>query len=235
MQSIDDLAHHALSFGQSVMVADCYTDSRCYLCYHAYIRICQCFPYFIHIGSDRNGSGRAEYSTLTTVYTVRRGNLPVKCRHNHSFGTTECKSQCTDTLQFFTGADTVSAKDTFIRISHQRRGTQIQFSLFSCILETDIFNTQTMCQFLQNTFSTLYTGGTVTAVCCQKQFHDEFSVFSDTSGIGMDHHAVSRLFRTGCKHLSSVIFHGTQATGTKCGKLGVVTQCRDIDTRLSDH
>lgn len=62
----------------------------------------------------------------------------------------------------------------------------------------------------------------------QKQFHDEFSVFSDTSGIGMDHHAVSRLFRTGCKHLSSVIFHGTQTTGTKCGKLGVVTQCRDI-------
>ena len=76
-----------------------------------------------------------------------------------------------------------------------------------------------MCKLLQNTFAALYTGCTVTAMCCKKQLHDQFTIFLNTTGVGIDNHSVSRLLGTGGKCFASVILNCTETTGTKGGNL----------------
>ena len=91
--------------------------------------------------------------------------------------------------------------------------------LFSCIFKTDIPHAKAMCQLLQDTFAALYTGCTVTAMCCKKQLHDQFTIFLNTTGVGIDNHSVSRLLGTGGKCFASVILNCTETTGTKGGNL----------------
>ena len=118
MQCIDDFAHYTSAFLEAVMVTNGYTNCRSDLCNHTDFRIRQSLPDFIRIGMNGNRSGRTEYTALATVYALCFCNLFVECRHNHSFCSTECKSKCSDSLNLLAGTYTVSAKDTFIRITY---------------------------------------------------------------------------------------------------------------------
>ena len=120
VQGIYNLAHYAAALLQAIVITDCNTNCRCDLSNHTYIRICQIFPYLIGICTDRNCTGRTEYTALTTVYTLCLGDFFVECRHNHCFCSTESKSKCSDSLNLFTDTYAVSAKDTFIRITYNR-------------------------------------------------------------------------------------------------------------------
>jgi len=194
VKGIYNLAHNAAAFGQSVVIADCDTYCRCNLRYDTGVRICQCIPDFIHMCTDGNRSCRTEYTALSAVYALSLCNLLVECRHNHGFCSTECKSKCTDSLKFLAGTYTVAAEDTFVRVTHDGWRTEIQRMNLSRIFETDIANAETMCQFLKNALTALNTGCTISAVCCKKQFYDQFTIFLDLAGVGIDHHAVSRHF-----------------------------------------
>ena len=120
MKGINDLAHYTTALLESVMITYCNTYCRCNLCNHTNIRICECFKDFVCIRMDGNSSCRTECTALSTVYALCLGNLLIKCRHNHSFCSTECKSKCADSLNFLAGTYTVSAEDTFIRITNNR-------------------------------------------------------------------------------------------------------------------
>ena len=178
MKRIDDLAHYTAALLESVMIAHCNTYCRCNLRNYTDIRICKCLKDFVCIRVDGNSSCRTECTALSTVYALCLCNLFIECRHNHCFCSTECKSKCADSLNFLAGTYTVSAEDTFIRIANDRRRTEIQFMLLSCVLETYGSYTKTMCQFLKDTLTTLDTCRTVTTVCCKKQFHDQFTIVS---------------------------------------------------------
>ena len=69
------------------------------------------------------------------------------------------------------------AENTFIRISDDRRRTEIQWLLFSVIAVSYRSHAKTMCQCLQITVATLNTGRTVSAVRCEQKLNDQFSVF----------------------------------------------------------
>ena len=53
-----------------VMGACCCADSRCYLSNHDFIRIFNCFPYFIRITSLAKCSDRTMCNALTTKCTI---------------------------------------------------------------------------------------------------------------------------------------------------------------------
>ena len=91
--------------------------------------------------------------------------------------------------------------------------------LLSRIFKTDVTYTKAVCQLLKNTFTALYTGCTITAMCCKQKLYDQFTIFLDTAGVGIDHHSISRLLGTGCKSPASVILNCAETTGSKCGKL----------------
>ena len=92
-----------------------------------------------------------------------------------------------------------------------------------------------MRQFLKDTLSALNTGGTVSAVSCKKQFHDQLTIFFDPSGVGVDYHSISRFFRTGSKSPASVILYCTQTACAKGRNLGMVAQCRYINACFTDY
>ncbi len=138
MECIDNLAHYTRPFGKSVMIAYCNTNCRCNLCNYTISGSASASQTSSILRLDRNSSCRTEYTTLSTVYALCLCNLFIKRRHNHSFCSTECKSKCSDSLKFLAGTYTVSAEDTFVRITNQRRRTEIQLMLLSCILETDV-------------------------------------------------------------------------------------------------
>ena len=209
VKCIDDFAHYTSAFLEAVMVTNSYTNCRSDLCNHTDFRIRQSLPDFIRICMNGNRSGRTEYTALATVYALCFCNLFVECRHNHSFCSTECKSKCSDSLNLLAGTYTVAAEDTFIRITYYGWRTEIQFMMLSCIFESDVSYSETMCQFLKYTFTALDTGCTVTAVCCKKQLHDQLTIVSQSSGICINYHSISRLFGTGCKCFASVIFNRT--------------------------
>ena len=117
--------------------------------------------------TDADGTGRAEDLTLTTVDTIRFCNLFVKCRHHHSFGTTECKIKCAYSLQLIADTYTVTTKNTFIRITHDGRRTEINWLLLSVVVVSYTGHAKTVCQRLQITVTALDTGSTVSAVGSQ--------------------------------------------------------------------
>ena len=160
------------------MISYCNTYRRCDLCNYTDIRICECLKDFVCVGMDGNSTCWTECAALSAVYALCLGNLLVERRHNHGFCSTECKSECADSLDFLAGTYTVSAEDTFIRIANDRWRTEIQFMLLSGVLETDGSYTETMRQFLENALTALDTGRTVTAMCCKEQFHDQFTIVS---------------------------------------------------------
>ena len=146
-----------------------------------------------------------------------------------------CKSENTDSLQFITDTYTVTAENTFVRISYDRRRTKIQRHLLSGVLKSYFHNTQSVCKKLKITFSALYTSCTVTAVCCEKQFHDQFSVFFQSSGICIDNHSIPWFFGTGCKHSSSVVFYRTQTTCAEGRQFRMIAKCGNIDSCFADY
>ena len=89
-----------------------------------------------------------------------------------------CKSKYTYTLQFAADTDTVAAEDTLIRVTHDGRRAEVQRTLFPVIGITYIRHTVTMCQGLQITVAALDTGGTVSAMGCQKQLEDQLPIFN---------------------------------------------------------
>ena len=155
------------------------TNCRRNLCYYTYIRICKSFPDFIHMRLNGNGTCRTIYTALSAVYTLGFCDFLIKRRNYNSLCSAIGEIQCADSLKFLAGTYTIAAKDTLIWITDQRWGTVINFILLSCILKTDVMYSKTVSQLLKHAFSTLYTGCTVTAVCCEKQFHNQFPVFFD--------------------------------------------------------
>ena len=121
MKSIYDLAHYTSAFGKAIMITNCNTDCRRNLCNHTGILISQSIPYLVHMCTDGNSSCRAVNTTLSTVYTLCFCDLLVKCRHDHSLSSTERKTKSSDSLKFLTGTYTVTAEDTFIRITDNGR------------------------------------------------------------------------------------------------------------------
>ena len=87
------------------------------------------------------------------------------------------------------------------------------------ILEADLINIHTVSQILKHAFTTLHTGGTVSAVSSQQKLHDQLSVFSEPVGIGIDDHTIPGLLRAGSKQFSSVILHCTQTACAEGRKL----------------
>ena len=235
MKHADDLAHGASSFWKAESIAHRHTDRRSNLSHDAHIRICQSIPYRILVVLDADGAGRTEDTALSAVHTLGGSNLTVKCRHNHGVRSTMRKSESAYALQFAADTHTVAAENTFVRIADNGRRTEVQRAFLPVILEADFRHTEAKRQRLQITVTALDTGGTVSAVSCQKQFNDHLPVFFQFSGIGEDLHTVSWLLRAGCKHPSSAVLHRTQATGTERGELRVITKCRNVDASFTDN
>ena len=66
----------------------------------------------------RDVSGRTSHPTLSTAHAISLSDFPVKRRHDLHIGTTVNKFQDAQTLMLLTGSHTVSAQNTFIRISY---------------------------------------------------------------------------------------------------------------------
>ena len=162
-----------------------------------------------------DGPGRAVNTALTAAYTVCFCQSLIKRRHDHSVGTTESEAQDTQALDLAAGTDAVAAEDTFVGVADQSRRTGVQRTDLSGVLEPDCGDIHSVSQILEYTFAAFYTGGTVAAVGGEEQLYNKFSVFFDPAGVSVDHHAVSWHFGTGSKSPSSVVFYGTQATGTE--------------------
>ena len=92
VESIDNLTHNTLAFGQSIMITYCDTYCRSNLSNYTYIRISKCFPCLVHMCLDRNSTCWTIYTTLTAVYTFCLCDFFVKCRHYHGLSSPECKS-----------------------------------------------------------------------------------------------------------------------------------------------
>ena len=178
MQSCHNLAHRIFTFRKSKCITGCHTHCRGDLSHDSGIFVCQCLPYFSNVSTDCNRTGRAEYTALSAVYTVCLCDLPVKCRHDHRIGSAVSKIDRTDPLELVTDTHAVSAKDAFIRITHDRRRRKVKRSFFSCILETYFFHAEAVCQFLKYTLAALDTGRTVSAMCSQQKLYDQLAVFS---------------------------------------------------------
>ena len=178
VQDCYDLAHRILTFWQSKGITGCHTHCRCDLGNNSGVFIFQCLPDFPDVGTDRDRTGRTEYTALSTVYTVCLCDLPVKCRHDHRIRSTVSKVNRSDSLDLIADTHTVSAQDTFIRVSYDRRGRKVKRSFFSGILETDFFHAEAVCQLLKYTFAALDTGRTVPAMCSQQKLYDQLAVFS---------------------------------------------------------
>ena len=92
VKRINNLTHYTLTFGKSIVVAYRYTYRRSNLCNYTDIWISKCLPGLIHMRFNGNCTSRAEYTTLSTVYALCFCNFLIKCRHYHSFCSTECET-----------------------------------------------------------------------------------------------------------------------------------------------
>ncbi len=175
------------------MITYCNTYCRSNLCNYTYFGSASASQTLSILCLDGNSTCRTVYTALTAVYTLCLCNFFIKCRHNHSFCSTECKSKCTDSLNFLAGTYTVTTQNTFVWITYHRWRTGIQLMLFSCILKR-ISYAEPVCQFLK-THSPLLIQVVQSRQCAAKAIVPQsvYDIFS-LSCIGIDYHSISRLF-----------------------------------------
>ena len=222
MEHVDDLAHHVFALWQIEGVADSHSYCRSDLRDDFRVRISQCFPYRIHIGIDADRSSRAYDAALSASYAVRRVQQLVECRSYRGRCSAGCEVDGIDSLHVVAHADTVAAKDAFVRIPYDGRGTCIDLMVRHTILVRNCGHAHAMSQLLQMAFAALDAGGAVSVVSCQKQFQYHFTVFHQSRRVGVDHHAVFWLFGAGGKRFALFIFYRAKAARAVYGKLRVI-------------
>ena len=125
MQDIYQFTHNIFATRQTELISYCHTDCRCDLCDHFGIFICKKIPDNIHVGLNTDCACRTYNPALSTVHAVGLCNFLIKCRCYQRFCSSICKINCIYCLHIVTHTYTVTAQNTFIRISHDRRRTVI--------------------------------------------------------------------------------------------------------------
>ncbi len=78
-------------------------------------------PNFVYLGFRRKGAGRTDTRTLTAVHTLYLVKVFTEAGDYHSLCAPIRKINSPDRLDFRTHTDAVTAENTFIRITYNRR------------------------------------------------------------------------------------------------------------------